>query len=107
MATVTIPEPNLVVLEGEIDMKEAPRVRDRLAPVLAGQPDRLVIDMTGVGYMDSSGLAVLIEAFQRLGSRGDKIALFGLQPAVQNVFRLARLDLVFAIYADKAAALAG
>jgi anti-anti-sigma factor len=96
----------VLALAGEIDLHESAQVRQRLEPVLAQKPRRLLIDLTAVSYMDSSGLAVLIEAFQRIQPQGGVLALCGLQPAVQDIFEIARLDQVFKVYPNRAAALA-
>ncbi len=104
MASVSTPEPNLLVLEGEIDLHESPRVKEKLNPLIEQKHPRVLIDMTAVSYIDSSGIAVLIDAMQRLRAQGGQLALFGIQESVRNVFEIARLDQVFNIYADKAAA---
>ena len=54
--------------------------------------------------MDSSGLAALIEAMQRIHAYGGRLALFGIREPVMNIFRIARLDQVFRIFPDRAAA---
>jgi len=104
MATISTPEPNLLVLTGEIDLNESPAVKEAFRAVLAGKPGRILVDCSGVTYMDSSGLAVLIEAMQRLHATGGKLALFGLRESVRNILHIARLDQVFQIYPDRAAA---
>ena len=96
----------VLALAGEIDLHESAQVRQRLEPVLAQKPRRLLIDLTAVSYIDSSGLAALIEAFQRIQPQGGVLALCGLQPAVRDIFEIARLDQVFKIYPNRAAALA-
>ncbi len=101
MATVSHPEPNLVSLEGEIDLHESPNVRDALKGLIEQKLPRVFVDMTQVGYIDSSGLAVLIDAMQRIQSYGGKFSLFGLRDSVRTVFEIARLDQVFKIYPDK------
>lgn len=105
MATVSHPEPNLVALEGEIDLHESPTVRDALRGLIEQQLPRVMVDMSQVGYIDSSGLAVLIDAMQRIQAYGGKLSLFGLRDGVRTVFEIARLDQVFKIYPDKKTAL--
>lgn len=104
MASVSIPEPNVLVLQGEIDLHESPRVKDGILRLLKDDPSRVFIDLSRVTYIDSSGLAVLIEAMQRINAYGGKLALFGVHDAVQNIVHIARLDQVFRIFPDKAAA---
>lgn len=106
MATVSNPEPHVVVLKGEIDLHESPQVRESMTPLIEKKLPQILIDLTGVTYIDSSGLAVLIDAMQRIQRYGGKLALFGLCEAVRNVFEVARLDQVFRIFSDRNAAVA-
>ena len=104
MASVSTPEPNLLVLAGEIDLHESPRVKEKLTPLIEQKLPRVLIDLTGVSYIDSSGIAALIDAMQRIQAYGGKLALFGIRENVRSVFEIARLDQIFRIYADKSAA---
>lgn len=62
--------------------------------------------MRDVSYVDSSGLAVLIDAMQRIANYGGKFGLIGIRPAVRTVLEIARLDQVFRVYPDRDSALA-
>ena len=104
MASVSIPEPNVLALQGEIDLHESPRIKEALRRLLEENPRHVFVDLSRVTFIDSSGLALLIEALQRINAYGGRLALYGLREPVQAVFRIARLDLVFRIYPDKAAA---
>jgi anti-sigma B factor antagonist len=70
------------------------------------KPQQIVVDLAKVTYIDSSGLAVLIEGMQNVESYGGKFALAGLQENVRPIFEIARLDQVFRIYPDVDSALA-
>lgn len=98
--------PNVVPLEGEIDLHVSPQIGARLAAMIKEKPPKLVVDLSQVTYIDSSGLAVLIEAMQNVGSYGGSFALTGLQEGVRPIFEIARLDQVFRIFPNTAAALA-
>jgi len=104
VAIISNPEPNLLVLQGEIDLHASPRVRHAAAQLLEQQQPRILVDLSGVTYMDSSGIAVLIETMQRAQSYGGQLALFGVPPRVRTVFEIAQLDQVLNLYQDKAAA---
>jgi anti-sigma B factor antagonist len=106
MATTSQTPDGIFRLDGEVDLHRAPEIRAALAVLLAQKPPRLVIDMTGVSYIDSSGLALLIETLQRVVDYGGTFALFGLRESVRAIFHVACLDQVFRIYPDQAAALA-
>ena len=68
--------------------------------MIENKPKQLVIDLTKVTYLDSSGLAVLIEGMQNVQKYGGKFRLAGVQEDVKHVFDIARLDQVFEIYPD-------
>lgn len=98
--------PNVLPLTGEIDLDVSPSVATSLAAMIGDKPKTLVVDLAKVSYIDSSGLAVLIEAMQNVNKYGGKFALAGLQANVRPIFEIARLDQVFRIYPDVDAALA-
>ncbi len=98
---------NLVVsLTGEIDLDRAPEARRLLLDCVKRSKDVLV-DLSAVTYIDSSGIASLVEALQWAKRRGTDLCLIAVSPQALRVFELARLDKVFAIHPDLAAALAG
>lgn len=90
---------HIVTLAGEIDLETSPQARQILLDTLE-KSEKLLIDMASVTYIDSSGIATLVEAFQRAKKNGGQIAFICLNPAVIRVFTLARLDKVFAIHAS-------
>ncbi len=98
--------PNVLPLEGEIDLHVSPRVAASLGAMIDQKPQRLVVDLSRVSYIDSSGLAVLIKAMQNVEAYGGKFILAGLQDNVRPIFEIARLDLVFLIFPHVDAALA-
>jgi anti-sigma B factor antagonist len=66
--------------------------------------DRLIIDLTSVSFIDSSGIAALVGLLKKVGNRGE-IVVCGLADSVAQMFRITRMDRVFPAYADAAAAL--
>jgi anti-sigma B factor antagonist len=92
--------PKVIPLEGEIDLHVSPRITSTLNAAVKGKPRDLIIDMSNVSYIDSSGLAALIEAMQKVEKYGGKFALAALQQNVKPIFEIARLDQVFRIYPD-------
>ena len=99
-------EPNVLPLDGEIDLHISPRVSAALAAMIENKPPRLVVDLSNVTYIDSSGLAVLIEGMQNVEAYGGKFILAGIQENVKPIFEIARLDQVFIIFPHVDAALA-
>ena len=92
-------------LKGEIDLHVSPTVTASLNAMIARKPKRLVVDLSEVTYMDSAGLAALIEAMQKVEGYGGKFLLAGLQETVRSIFEISRLDQVFQIFPDVDAAL--
>jgi anti-sigma B factor antagonist len=99
-----LPDGTLLQPTGEIDLARSPELRQRLREELERRPKRLIIDLSKVAYMDSSGVATLVEALQRSKAANCRLILTGLQPKVKSIFAIARLDSVFAIAADIEAA---
>ena len=87
-----------VFLCGEIDLESSPEVRRLLLDQLSGGHS-VQVDMADVSYMDSSGLASLVEAHQRAHDKSLRFALANVSDPVMKVLKLARLDRVFAIQA--------
>jgi anti-anti-sigma factor len=93
-------------LRGEIDLHNSSELRDAMLTVLLrGDPKKLVLDLALVPYMDSSGLAVLVEALKRMQRRGGRIFLINLQPRVKGLLEIARLDTLFISAKDEQTAL--
>ena len=96
----------ILALEGEIDLHLSPGVAQEVQALVKQQPKKLIIDLTKVSYMDSSGLAVLLQGMQSVESYRGKFYLIGVGEALRTVFESSRLDQVFRIYPDVDAALA-
>lgn len=95
----------VVAISGEVDLSTSPKVRDALLDnILSGAP--VVVDLSGVAYIDSSGVASLVEAYQHAKTRGLGFALANVGETPLRVLKLARLDQVFVIHGtvDDAAA---
>ena len=108
MAVASITEQScriVVALSGEIDMEEAPRVRRALLDSLKQKKD-ILVDMSQMTYIDSSGVASLIEGLQAAREQKNDLALVSVNPRARRVLGLAQLDKVFTIHADLATALA-
>ena len=97
----------ILALEGDIDLYQSPVVKEKFNEFIDRKFERILVDLSAVTYMDSSGLALFIESLQRISAYGGKLALFGLQPGVRHIFVIARLDQVFRLFPDEAAARAG
>lgn len=98
--------PRTLAIAGELDLNRVPVVREQLAALISGKAPRILLDLTGLTYIDSSGLALFIESLQRMQSYGGKLALFGLSDTVRHILEIARLDQIFEIHPDAQSALA-
>lgn len=101
--TETIDGAVVVSIGGEIDFNAAPELRIQLQEATKGA-SKMIVDLSGVPYMDSSGVAVLVEALQTQRKAGNALVLCNLQPKVVGIFEIARLDMVFKIVEDLEAA---
>lgn len=84
----------LVRLSGEVDLSWSQQVRRAVLDALAGNVP-VGIELSDVSYIDSSGIAALVEGFQTARARGGRFVLVAVSDAVRAVLELARLDRVF------------
>lgn len=95
----------IVDVTGEFDLANAPKARALFDQLIKKQAKQIVINFNEVIYIDSSGLATVIDVFQKSRKYQGKLALCGLAPTVKNVFEIARLDSVFSIHPDEVTAI--
>jgi anti-sigma B factor antagonist len=88
----------VLAIEGELDLASAPNLKWELAEAMRGDPHRIVLDMSGVSFIDSTALGVLVGA-QRNLEPGRRLAIGGARPDVLAVFELTGLDATFDIHA--------
>lgn len=97
----------VVAVAGRIDQGSSPLFQEKLAPWLAGcKADEapVVLDFSGVEYISSVGLRVLMLAAKQVKSQQGRIAIAALTPVVAEVFQVSRFNLVFAVHPDVDAA---
>jgi len=88
----------VVSVHGEIDAYTSPQLRSKLREVIDRGSLDLLIDLEGVGFMDSTGLGVLIGALKRLRERDGRVALVVTRPPLLRILRITGLDQVFTLY---------
>jgi len=98
LATESPAKGDVFPLEGEIDLHISPAVAISLQEIIARKPERLLVDLTRVSYVDSSALAVLIDAMQKVKKYGGFFGVVGMQESVRSIFEIARLDQVFRLF---------
>lgn len=95
---VSTPYGAKVIIEGEVDLYSSPEVRTIILNLTKSKTPAIVVDLGQVSYMDSSGVASLVEGLQQAGKYRGHFILANLQNAVRDVFELSRLDKVFDIH---------
>jgi anti-sigma B factor antagonist len=100
----TIAEGEIVTPAGDVDLSGSPVLRNELRKVQQKRPKRIIVELAQVGYMDSTGLATLVEAMQQGRKFGTRIVLCNLTDRVRSIIEIARLDSVFVLAADREAA---
>jgi anti-sigma B factor antagonist len=93
----------MVNLEGEVDMSSSGQVWDAISPFLEGKKPKAkaaIINLSKVSYMDSSGIATIVRAWQTTKKSGGKLKLASPSPSVQDVFELAHVNTIFEICAS-------
>jgi anti-sigma B factor antagonist len=92
-----------VIAAGEIDLYTAPRLHSELAAVIANSApeSRIVVDMSGVEFCDSTGMNVLLSCLRQARERGSELELAAPRTAVKKILQVTGLDSVFTIDADQ------
>lgn len=104
---MALPEPsNVLTLEGPIDLHVSSRVASALNAILKTKPVRVVVDLSAVNYIDSSGLAVLIKGAQQVEAYGGRLMLANVREEVWTILETARVSEFFVIFPHVDAALA-
>jgi len=98
--------PNLLRLDGEIDLHVSPEIAASLQQMIVRRPSRLIIDLSRVTYIDSSGLAVLITAVNDVEEYGGRLMLAGVQEQVKTIIESGGLGRFFLTFPHVDAALA-
>jgi anti-sigma B factor antagonist len=87
----------VVSVGGEVDLSWSPQLRKAILDALATKKP-VAVNLAQVSYIDSSGIAALVEGFQQARGKNQRFALVAISSAVRAVLELARLDRVFPIY---------
>ena len=100
----TMPDAVVVQPKGDIDASRSRELQATLKDVFQSSPPRVVVDLGAVPYMDSSGLATLVEGLSLSQSSGTSFIVCALQERVRSIFEISRLDKVFVLADDVGAA---
>jgi|TARA_B100000959_G_scaffold266941_1_gene309905 anti-sigma B factor antagonist len=91
---------------GDIDLSKSSDLRTALRPIIDAIPDKIIVDLAHVPYMDSSGIATLIEGLQLSKNSNIRFMICSLQEGVRSIIELARLDQIFTIFDSREDSLA-
>ncbi len=91
-------EQHIIRVKGEIDLYSSTMLRDYIFTTIAQQPRILIVDLDAVRYIDSSGIATMVEALQLANKSETQFKVAGLARNVLEVFELLKLEKVFDIY---------
>lgn len=98
------------VIVGEVDMATTPQLRDELLGLVDAGEQYLVLDVSGVPFLDSTGLGVLMEVHRRLRDNSGSVALVGARPALVRLLTITNLSRALPVYRsveDAATAVSG
>lgn len=93
-----------VTLDGEVDVYTAPRLKEELVSAIEGGCANVIVDLEKVGFIDSSGLGVLVSALRRARERDGVVRIVCTRDNILKIFRITGLDKVFPIFSDIAEA---
>ncbi|MBD3379871.1 MAG: anti-sigma factor antagonist [Candidatus Omnitrophica bacterium] len=88
-------------MSGDIDINTSPEVKKAFDGAMKDKHEKVVINLKDVGYVDSSGLATLVEILKNLRAYGGKLKLSNLSDKVKGLFEITKLDKLFDIVADE------
>lgn len=94
-----------ITAAGDVDLYSSPRLREAIIEAVESKLSPVVVTLADVTYIDSSGIATLVEGFQLSKEYGGKFRLAEISERVSEVLHLARLDRVFDIRETEAEAL--
>lgn len=96
----------VIEVSGEIDVYTAPKLREKLSILIEGGTYRLILDLEGVEFLDSTGLGALIGGLKRVRAHDGSIDIVCTQSRILRIFKITRLNKVFEIYDTAGDALA-
>lgn len=96
---------SMVSVRGKLTMVQVPEVHRRLIDISAGERNHLIVDLSGVDYLDSAAVGMLVDVYKHAKAARSRLSLVGMRDLVRSVFEITQLDHVFSIYPSKEEAL--
>jgi anti-sigma B factor antagonist len=94
-------------VEGDIDINCSPELKKAFDKLTSQKTPKIVIELSKVAYVDSSGLATLVGILKNMRSYGGKMRLAGMSPKIKSLFEITKLDKLFEIMASEEEAITG
>jgi anti-sigma B factor antagonist len=91
-------ELTIVTVGGELDVFTSPKLRERLLDIVEGGGLHLIVDLSDVEFLDSTGLGVLVGIYHRLQAHDGSMTFVGASERLRRVFHVTRLDKIFVIH---------
>ena len=88
-------------VEGEIDINSAPALKKSFDKILSAKTPKVIVNLSKVSYVDSSGLATLVEILKNMRSYGGRLRLTNMSPKIKSLFEITKLEKLFEIMADE------
>lgn len=88
-------------VDGEIDINTAPDVKKAFDKILSKKEPKIIVNFSKVTYVDSSGLATLVEILKNMKSYGGRLKLTNLSPKIKSLFEITKLERLFDILVDE------
>jgi anti-sigma B factor antagonist len=104
LSTRAVGDHTVLEVGGEVDVYTAPRLRERLIELVDAGAKHVIVDLSRVEFLDSTGLGVLVGALKRLRAVDGSLGLVCAQERLLKIFRITALDRVFSLYESVEAA---
>lgn len=93
-------------IDGEVDINSSPDIKKSFDKLISKKTPKIVINLSKVAYVDSSGLATLVEILKGMRTYGGRIRLASLSPKIKSLFEITKLEKLFEIMGSEEEAIA-
>jgi len=97
----------ILAVNGNLDAEGTQALEEKVLALLEAGETSLLFDFSGLDYINSSGLRILVLAYQRLRKASGKVAICGVRDYIQEVFEVSGYDKIFPLFRDRAGAMSG
>lgn len=105
IAEKRIEDVDVLKLTGRLDASSAKNLKERVVSLVKENRVKLIVDMAGVDFIDSSGLGSLVSSLRAVNEKDGDVKVTALQKQVRSIFELTRLHRIFGIFDDVEAAM--